>query len=212
MAVTSSRSIDRATAGGLQGRRAGWRGRECLLTVVASLLVAAGLYQVHQAKSEGLGEVEAGLSAKRLLNLNELGGREELLPALTHFFPNSRQRDVAAREIYYLTGTLGNVGGIARAKLLTSEQFRQLKPLVVVRKPAQFQRAFYLWCGIFFGAFWAVHLFWSLRGFQGDQMFLPALLTLSGIGLILMVSLRDPVRDNLLFVDFAQGAAAGAVL
>ena len=27
-----------------------------------------------------------------------------------------------------------------------------------------------------------------------------------------MVSLRDPVRDNLLFVDFAQGAAAGAVL
>jgi cell division protein FtsI/penicillin-binding protein 2/cell division protein FtsW (lipid II flippase) len=183
-----------------------------LLTIVASLLVTAGLYQVHQAKSEEFGEVDAGLAAKRLLNLNELGGREELLPALSPFFPNSRERDVAAREIYYLTGTLTNDGGIARTKLLTSEQFRQLKPLVVVRKPAQFQRAFYLWCGIFFGAFWAVHLFWSLRGFQGDQMFLPALLTLSGIGLILMVSLRDPVRDNLLFVDFAQGAAAGAVL
>src|ERR1017187_9081125 len=212
MAVTHSRSVERATAGNLGGRRAGWRGREFLLTVVASLLVAAGLYQVHQAKSEALAEVDAGLAAKRLLNLNELGGREELLPALTPFFPNSRQRDVAAREIYYLTGTLGNVGAIARAKLLTSEQFRQLKPLVVVRKPAQFQRAFYLWCGIFFGAFWAVHLFWSLRGFQGDQMFLPALLTLSGIGLILIVSLRDPVRDNLLFVDFAQGAAAGAML
>src|ERR1039457_530886 len=212
MAVTHSRSVERATAGDLERRRAGWRGREFVLTVVASLLLAAGLYQVHQAKSEGLAEVDAGLAAKRLLNLNELGGREELLPALTPFFPNSRQRDVAAREIYYLTGTLGNVGAIARAKLLTSEQFRQLKPLVVVRKPAQFQRAFYLWCGIFFAAFWAVHLFWSLRGFQGDQMFLPALLTLSGIGLILMVSLRDPVRDNLLFVDFAQGAAAGAIL
>ena len=82
----------------------------------------------------------------------------------------------------------------------------------MVRRPAQFQRAFYLWCGIFFGAFWLVHLFWSLRGFQGDQMFLPVLMALSGIGLILMVSLRDPVRDNMLFVDFAQGAAAGAVL
>ena len=57
-----------------------------------------------------------------------------------------------------------------------------------------------------------MHIFWSLRGFQGDQLFLPALLALSGIGLVLMVSLRDPVRDNLLFVDFAQGAAAGAVL
>ena len=57
-----------------------------------------------------------------------------------------------------------------------------------------------------------MHLWWSLRGFRGDQMFLPALLLLSGIGLVLMVSLRDPVRDNLLFVDFAQGAAAGALL
>ena len=212
MAVTRSRSVERAAAGDGQRQRAVWRGREFLLTVAASLLVAGGLYQVHQAKSEGLDEVAAGLTAKRLLNLNELGGREELLPALTPVIANSAQRDVAAREIYYLTGSLSNVGGIARAKLLTSEQFRQLKPLVVVRQPAQFQHAFYLWCGAFFATFWAVHLFWCLRGFQGDQTLLPALFTLSGIGLILMVSLRDPVRDNLLFVDFAQGAAAGAVV
>ena len=137
--------------------------------VVASLLVAAGLFQVHRAKSQGLDEVEAGLSAKRLLNLNELGAREELIPALTPFFPKSRERDAAARDIYYLTGSLSNVGGIAQRKLLTGEQFRQLKPLLVVRRPAQFQRAFYLWCGIFLGAFWLVHLYWSLRGFRGDQ-------------------------------------------
>ena len=212
MAVTRSRSVERSTARDLRGRRAAWRGREFLLTVAASLLVAAGLYQVHQAKSQGLADIDAGLDARRLLDLNELGGREELLPALAPLFPKSRERDVAAREIYYLTGSLSNVGGIARSKLLTSEQFRQLKPLLVVRRPAQFQRAFYLWCGIFFGAFWLVHVFWSLRGFAGDQMFLPALLALSGIGLVLMVSLRDPVRDNLLFVDFAQGAAGGALL
>ena len=95
MAVTHSRSVERASAGDLGRRRAGWRGRELLLTVVASLLVAGGLYQVHQAKSEGLAEVEAGLSAKRLLNLNELGAREELLPALAPFFPKSRERDAA---------------------------------------------------------------------------------------------------------------------
>lgn len=212
MAVTRSRSVERAAARRLPGQHAAWRRREFLLTVVASLLVAAGLFQVHRAKSEGLAVIDAGLDAKRLLNLNTLGAREELTPALTPFFPNGRQRDVAAREIYYLTGSLPNVGAIAHKKLLTGEQFRQLKPLLVVRKPAQFQRAFYLWCGIFFGAFWLVHLFWNLRGFQGDQMFLPALLALSGMGMILMVSLRDPVRDNLLFVDFAQGAAAGAVL
>jgi cell division protein FtsW (lipid II flippase) len=212
MAVTRSRSVERTFTREAAAPRAAWRGREFLLLVVASLLVAAGLFQVHRAKSQGLGEVEAGLSAKRLLNLNELGAREELIPALTPFFPKSRERDAAARDIYYLTGSLSNVGGIAQRKLLTGEQFRQLKPLLVVRRPAQFQRAFYLWCGIFLGAFWLVHLYWSMRGFRGDPLFLPALLTLSGIGLILMVSLRDPVRDNMLFVDFAQGAAAGAVL
>ncbi len=169
MAVTRSRSVERTVTREMAAPRAAWRGREFLFLVVASLLVGAGLYQVHQAKSQGLGEVEAGLAAKRLLNLNELGAREELLPALTPFFPKSRERDAAARDIYYLTGSLSNVGGIAQRKLLTGEQFRQLKPLLVVRRPAQFQRAFYLWCGIFLGAFWLVHLCWSLRGFRGDQ-------------------------------------------
>src|SRR3954451_21380183 len=212
MAVTHSKSMERSVAREYAGPRAAWRGREFMLLLVATLLVALGLYRVHNAKSEGLAEVDAGLTAKRLLNLNALGGREELLPALTPEFPKTRERDVAARDIYYLSGTLSNVGAIAYKKLLTGEQFRHLKPLFVVRNPAQFHRAFYLWCGIFLGAFWLVHIFWSLRGFTGDPVFLPVLLALSGIGLILMVSLRDPVRDNLLFVDFAQGAAAGAIL
>ena len=89
MAVTRSRSVERASTRSLPGQRAAWRGRELLFTLVASLLVAAGLYQVHRAKSEGLAEVEAGLTAKRLLNLNDLGAREELLPALAPLFPNA---------------------------------------------------------------------------------------------------------------------------
>ncbi len=204
--------MERAELRSISRARGAWRGREFLLLLAATLLVAAGLRQVHEAKTQGLADVDAGLAAKRLLNLNELGAREDLLPALSPFFPKLRDRDTAAREIYYLTGSLSNVGGIAHKKLLTGEQFRQLKPLLVVRRPAQFQRAFWLWCGIFLGAFWLVHLWWSVRGFAGDQMFLPALLALSGIGLILMVSLRDPVRDNLSFVDFAQGAAGGVLL
>ncbi len=204
--------MERAEVRRVSGTRAAWRGREFLFLLAASLLVGAGLYQVHQAKAEGLSAIDSGLAAKRLLNLNELGAREDLLPALSPLFPKLRDRDTAAREIYYLTGSLSNVGGIAHKKLLTGEQFRQLKPLFVVRKPAQFEHAFYLWCGIFLGAFWLAHIWWSLSGFTGDQTFLPALLALSGIGLILMISLRDPVRDNMLFVDFAQGAAAGVVL
>src|ERR1035438_4239422 len=109
MAVTRSRSVERA-----QDRRsavrAAWRGREFLLTLAASLLLAAGFYQVHRAKSEGLAEVDAGLAAKRLLNLNDLSAQEDLLPALVPLFPKARERETAAREIYYLTGSLARSG------------------------------------------------------------------------------------------------------
>jgi cell division protein FtsI/penicillin-binding protein 2/cell division protein FtsW (lipid II flippase) len=123
-----------------------------------------------------------------------------------------KDRDAAARSIYYLGGGLANVGAIARHKLLTGDQFRLLKPLFVVRRPDQFQRTYYISIALFFAGFLLVHIFWSLRGFAGDQTLLPAILLLSGIGLIQMIALRDPVRDNMLFADFAQGVLIGAVL
>src|SRR5262249_7346233 len=86
------------------------------------------------------------------------------------------------------------------------------KPQFVVRRPAQFRRAFFLWSGVFLVAFLLVHIWWSVRRFSGDQAFLSAILLLTGVGMILMVSLREPVRDQTLFVDFAQGAAVGCVI
>ncbi len=212
MAVTRSRTAERAAVRRPARERAAWRRGELAWTLAAALLVSGGLFLVYRAKAPGLAEAEQGLAAKRLLNLNELSAREDLLPALAPI-PDARARAEAARQIYYLSGGMANVGAIARVHgLLTSEQFRQVKPLVVVRRPDQFRRAFFLWAALFFAAFLAAGAWWSLRGFHGDQTFLPALLLLTGMGLILMVSLRDPVRDNLLFVDFAQGVAAGVVL
>jgi len=241
MAVTHSRSLDRAEV--RRGSRAGgpafrWRGAEFLGLVIAGVLVGWGLHMVYQAKSQPLSQIDSGLAAKQLLNLNELGGREDLLPALSAMFPQQAERDFVARKIYYIVGGLPNVGAIARIRvtgaelgrdrglagmrarlgdresmpLLTGEQLRTLKPLFVVRRPQGFRRSFYLWSGLFFAGFLLAHVFWTLRRRGGDQWLLPAVLLLSGVGLILMVSLRDPVRDNLLFVDFAQGAVAGCLI
>jgi len=209
MAVTRSTAADRPRMG--RAPKA-WRRNELLGTLAAGLVVAFGLHLVYQAKSAGLAEIEQGLAAKQLLNLNGLTAREDLLPALTAI-ADTHAREEAARQIYYISGGLGNVGALARIHgLFTSEQFRQLKPLFVVRRPAQFQAAFYRWSVLFFAAFLLVHIFWSLRGFRGDQFLLPVVMLLTGAGTILMVALRDPVRDNLLFVDFAQGAAGGCLL
>jgi len=41
---------------------------------------------------------------------------------------------------------------------------------------------------------------------------LPSVLLLSGVGLTLMITLRDPLRDTLAFSSFAQGVAAGCVV
>src|SRR5215471_6844992 len=212
MAVTRSTSVERAELRRVNVPRAAWRVREFVLLAIAGSLVTGGLWLVHRAKSAPLTEVQAGLASKRLLNLNALGAREDLLPGLAPLFTKQREREEAARQIYYLSDKLPNVGAIMRTRLLTGEQFRRLKPQLVVRTPADFERGFRLWAGLFFVAFLLAHVYWSIRGFAGDQMFLPAILLLSGIGLILMISLRDAVRDTLLFVDFAQGAALGVVL
>ena len=95
--------------------------------------------------------------------------------------------------------------------LLTSAEFAQLKPHVRVRDAGQYRNRLILWVILFFSAFYAVHALWRVRRFAGDNLMLPIIQALSGIGLILMISLRDPLRDTLMFTDFAQGVIAGCV-
>ena len=236
MAVTRSRAAERALPSHGGGRPIVWRGfvwrrREALWMLAGLLMLLLGFFMVYRAKTRSLTPIETGLANKQLLDLNDLNAREELLPYLG-IFTEPAEREFVARRIYDASGSLPNVGAIARLRvsdsevaaahglksfhgrhaLLTSEEFRQLKPLFVVRRPAQFRHAFFIWIAAFFAAFWAVHLWWSMRAFGGESMLLPAILPLTGLGLNLMVSLRDPVRDSLLFVDFAQGVVAGCIL
>lgn len=93
--------------------------------------------------------------------------------------------------------------------LLTPLQVADLKPHLRVRNADQYRRAVLLWTLLFFASFYAVHAVWRLRAFTGDQVVFPIVHALCGIGLILMISLRDPLRDTLIFADFAQGVIAG---
>ena len=102
--------------------------------------------------------------------------------------------------------------GAASIRLLTSSELRRLKPLLVVRTPSQFRRSFLLWGGLFLLSFLAVHVGFRIRRFGGDELMLPLLLILSGLGLILMLSVRDPLRDQALFRVFIQGVAMGCAL
>ena len=95
--------------------------------------------------------------------------------------------------------------------LLTSQQYSALKPFLVVRTRLDFRLRFLLWTALFFFSFAAVHFFWRVRGFTGDTSLLPIVFVLCGIGLVMMLSLRDPLRDTLMFTDFIQGVAVGCL-
>jgi cell division protein FtsW (lipid II flippase) len=100
----------------------------------------------------------------------------------------------------------------ATVRLLTFPQLRDLKPHLIVRTPGQFRSQLLLWGALFFLGFLGVHAFLSLRRFPGDPLLLPILFLLTGLGLLVMISIRDPLRDMMLFRTYVQGVLGGLVL
>ena len=96
--------------------------------------------------------------------------------------------------------------------LFTPAEFAQIKPQIAVRGINVFRRDFLIWAGAMLAAFLLTHIVWAMRGFSGPWAFLPLLLILTGIGYALMVGLRDPLRDTLIFVPFAEGVAGGCIV
>jgi cell division protein FtsW (lipid II flippase) len=96
--------------------------------------------------------------------------------------------------------------------LFTPAEFAQIKPQIAVRALSAFRRDFLIWAAAMLAAFLLTHIVWTIRGFSGPWAFLPLLLILTGIGYALMVGLRDPLRDTLIFVPFAEGVAGGCIV
>ena len=109
------------------------------------------------------------------------------------------------RDLRKITGTAAPA-----VPVFDAAQLRQIRPFLVVRTQGKFGRTVLLHSLLFFASFYAVHLAWRAVAFQGDMLLLPLIHFLAGIGSILMISLRDPLRDALLFPDFIYGVAAAA--
>jgi cell division protein FtsI/penicillin-binding protein 2/cell division protein FtsW (lipid II flippase) len=177
--------------------------------IAASLLVAAALAQVYVAKTQGFAEADARLREGGLVDLNSVSSADQLLP----LFESSPQRSDLAQELFESlprTGPLKNVGAVARK--LPSRVFARIKPLVVVRTPQAFREEFFEWTGVYFAGFYLVALLWRLARLTGDRSYLPALHLLTGIGMSLMLSMRDPLRDTLEFHKFALGVFLGCLV
>ena len=170
--------------------------------VASSLAVATGLWFVYQAKVQRM-------SSAPVLNLNTVTSPDELLPVLG-FFPN--RADLAPRIYDYLERArpLRHTGALTA--VIPRRQFARVKPLMAVRSPAEFRAQLVRSALLYFAGFYVVALIWRWTRFRGDAALLPALQLLTGFGFLLMVSMRDPLRDTLEFHKFAIGVFLGSLL
>lgn len=144
---------------------------------------------------------------KRLPNVGELG---RLRVTATDVEDDSRLEELRAR--LEAAQAPGREGESPSVRLFTTAELREMKPRLVVRSPGEFRTSLVLWAAVLFAGFFAVHAVWRLRGFAGDRMLLPALLILTSLGFLVMMSVRDPLRDMLLFRTFAEGVLIGCGL
>ena len=96
--------------------------------------------------------------------------------------------------------------------LITGTDLAAIKPLLVVRTRQSARGSLFLWGALYIAGFHAVAVFWRRRGIAGDRVLLAIAHALTAIGLALMVSRVDPLRDVALFARYVQGILAGLAL
>jgi cell division protein FtsI/penicillin-binding protein 2/cell division protein FtsW (lipid II flippase) len=173
------------------------RVRTLLPIIAASLVVAVGVASVYSAKLQR--------ATGQYLNVNAISSPDELLPVLESF----PDRNELASKIFDAR-PLRNVGALTR--VMPRRQVARLKPLIAVRSFNDFRDQLLRSSAVYFAGFYLAALVWRSRRFRGDRALIPALHLLTGFGFILMVSLRDPLRDTFEFQKFALGVFCGCVL
>ncbi len=85
-----------------------------------------------------------------------------------------------------------------RIKLFSTRDFNNLRKekALIVRQPADVSTWFWTIILVFFGSFLVLHVFLSVRFPQSDQFILPVLMLLTGLSILTLLSLQDPLRDR----------------
>jgi cell division protein FtsW (lipid II flippase) len=87
-----------------------------------------------------------------------------------------------------------------KLKLFSGKDFNTLKRegSLIVRTPEEATKWYWIITGCFLFSFVLIHLFLSIRFPQADQLILPVIMILTGLSLLTLLSLQDPLRDRFL--------------
>jgi cell division protein FtsW (lipid II flippase)/cell division protein FtsI/penicillin-binding protein 2 len=121
--------------------------------------------------------------------------------------------DVAADpRLTVLNERLQSRPGAAGVPALSGADLAALKPGVVVRTPGDYRRVIVASLALFMISFWLAHLVRAWRGTTGDGLLLPVVHLLTGLGLMVMMAIRDPLRDMVIASTVTGGIAAGCAI
>ena len=98
-----------------------------------------------------------------------------------------------------------------RLRLIGALPYGQLKEnnAFIVRTPAEFRYKYWAIVGIFIAAFFIVHLIFVISKFNPDPFLLPLLMLLSGISILILFSIQNPLQDTLYAGQALQGVLIG---
>jgi cell division protein FtsW (lipid II flippase) len=122
--------------------------------------------------------------------------------------------ELLARRAHAVRETARTSGGPRSdtMPLFTAADLVAMKPSFVVRTRDAFLRQLVWFAGLYLLGFQLIPLVWRVRGTRGDRVLLAAAHLLTAVGFAVLLSRVDPLRDNLLFVRYAEGVFVGLLL
>ena len=210
---------------------------EWIALAVTTIVIALGLWLAYRQQ---LSEVRTANAGAVLVDLNR-AAESAIAPALTVFPTAAEREFAARAIATRVNdkGPLTHVGAltsvtVAAADVRKNRRLatlnarlgdRRMPPLAVftaadvaaikqnlaVRSLDEYRRGIGYIALVFLAAFWLVHLVRRIAGRTGDLLLLPAMQLLSGLGLMAMIALRDPLRDTDAALGFAHGVALGCL-
>lgn len=101
-----------------------------------------------------------------------------------------------------------------KIRIFDAQTLKQIKEdkTLTIRSPKEFKNILVKYVVLFFAAWWGLWLIYKVRRKPINETILAILMSLTGLCLLTMFSLNDPLTDKLLGVDMAQGIIVGVVL
>lgn len=99
-------------------------------------------------------------------------------------------------------------------RLFDESTLKQMKEdrSLTIRSPKEFKNLFTTYLVLFFAVWWGLYLLWLYKHKNSDSSIVSILMFLTGLCVLIMFSINDPLRDPLLGVHMVQGVIAGVII